>query len=54
MGILRKRRSDAISLFLVPSGCPNDVPDILDKIKRGEHIEHYETTRIRKDGTLIQ
>src|ERR1043166_9600971 len=26
---------------------------ILDKIRRGEKIEHFETTRVRKDGERI-
>src|SRR5205085_11144999 len=28
-------------------------PAILARIRRGERIEHYETVRVRKDGTLI-
>ena len=39
--------------FLVPPDHPNDVPALLEKIKRGEHIERYETMRIRKNGELI-
>jgi len=27
--------------------------DILERIKRGEHVEHFETVRLRKDGTRI-
>ncbi len=42
----------AISV-LVPPDCPDDVPAILDKISRGGHIDHYETTRVRKDGRRI-
>ena len=38
---------------LVPPGQENEIPDILDRIKRGEVIEHYETKRVRKDGTVI-
>jgi PAS domain S-box-containing protein len=39
--------------LLIP---PNDVdeePSILERLKRGERIEHYETVRRRKDGGLI-
>ena len=32
---------------------PNELPLIFDKIKHGEPIEHYETVRMKKDGTKI-
>ena len=38
---------------LVPPECTNDVPLILGKIRRGEHVDHYETLRLRKDGKRI-
>jgi PAS domain S-box-containing protein len=38
---------------LVPPGYHNDVLDILERIKRGERIEHYETKRRRKDGVVL-
>ncbi len=28
-----------------------EADDILNRIKRGEHVEHFETVRLRKDGT---
>jgi two-component system NtrC family sensor kinase len=28
-------------------------PTILERIRRGERIEHFETVRIRKDGSLV-
>ena len=28
-------------------------PAILERIRRGEQIEHYETVRCRKDGSLV-
>src|SRR5437870_2304753 len=31
----------------------NEMPTILDKIRKGQPIEHYETERVRKDGTTI-
>ena len=31
----------------------DEEPGILERIRRGEYIEHYETVRKRKDGTLI-
>jgi len=32
----------------------NEEPQILDRIRRGERIEHYETIRRRKDGSLVE
>jgi PAS domain S-box-containing protein len=39
--------------LLVPPGRENQVPLILERIARGEHIEHHETVRRRKDGKDI-
>ena len=39
--------------LLIPPGSRDEEPDILARIQRGESIDHYETTRIRKDGTPI-
>ncbi len=39
--------------ILVPPGYADEVPDILERIKRGEGIHHYETVRRRKDGQII-
>lgn len=38
---------------LIPPECPNDVPQILEKIQRGEQVHHYETTRMTKEGKRI-
>ena len=40
--------------ILVPPDQIDDLVMILEKIKRGEPVFHYETLRMRKDGTLIQ
>ncbi len=40
--------------ILVPPGHPDDIPALLEKIRRGESIERYETVRMRKDGRKIQ
>ncbi|CAG0964054.1 partial two-component system, NarL family, sensor histidine kinase EvgS, partial [Anaerolineae bacterium] len=42
-----------ISILVLPSH-EDQVPQILEKIKAGEHIEHYEAVRRRKDGREIQ
>ncbi len=39
--------------FLVPPDRADETPQILQSIKRGERVDHYETERIRKDGSLI-
>ena len=39
--------------MLVPSDRPDEVTTLLEKIKRGERVEHFETVRVRKDGTRI-
>jgi PAS domain S-box-containing protein len=39
--------------MLVPSERPDEIPGILEKLKRGEKIEHYETIRVRKDGRRL-
>ncbi|MGA3141597.1 MAG: PAS domain S-box protein [Verrucomicrobiota bacterium] len=40
--------------ILIPPGHPNESPQLIEKIKRGEAAEHYETERIRKNGERIQ
>jgi PAS domain S-box-containing protein len=40
-------------LILIPEDHRDEEPRILDQIRRGEPIDHYETIRRRKDGTLI-
>lgn len=39
--------------MLIPDDQPDEEPRILARLRRGERIEHYETVRRRKDGTLI-
>jgi PAS domain S-box-containing protein len=39
--------------ILTPPDIPDELPQILKKIKRGERIENYETVRKRKDGKQI-
>jgi PAS domain S-box-containing protein len=41
-----------ISILLSP-GYPDDIPSILEKIRGGERLEHYETRRMCKDGRVI-
>ncbi len=39
--------------MLIPADRLNEEPEIINRIRRGERIEHYETVRRRKDGSLI-
>ncbi|MGO9018154.1 MAG: PAS domain-containing protein [Syntrophobacteraceae bacterium] len=39
--------------ILLPSDRPEDLSNILDSIRRGERVDHYETARIRKDGKKV-
>ncbi|HEX8899134.1 MAG TPA: PAS domain S-box protein, partial [Chthoniobacterales bacterium] len=40
-------------LTLIPAERQHEEPRILERIRRGERIDHYETVRRRKDGTLL-
>ena len=39
--------------ILIPHDRHNEEHEIIGRIGRGEHVEHYETVRQRKDGTLL-
>ena len=39
--------------ILIPAERINEEPKILERIRAGERLEHYETVRRRKDGTLL-
>jgi len=66
-GIIRTWNSGAERLFgytareaigrpvtiLFPPGCEDEEPGILARIRRGERIQHYETVRRRKDGSVL-
>ncbi|HSC17302.1 MAG TPA: PAS domain S-box protein [Rhizomicrobium sp.] len=40
-------------LLLIPEDRHHEESAILSKIQAGERLEHYETVRLRKDGTLL-
>ena len=39
--------------ILIPEGHSDEEPAILARLKAGERIEHYETIRVRKDGSEV-
>jgi PAS domain S-box-containing protein len=39
--------------ILIPPDHPDELPEIMERLKRGEHIEHFETKRLRKDGSKV-
>jgi PAS domain S-box-containing protein len=39
--------------LLVPPDHPDELPAIMERLRRGERIEHYETVRVRKDGGRV-
>ena len=40
--------------ILIPAERANEEPNILARLRRGERIDHYETVRRRKDGSLVE
>src|SRR5258706_6025222 len=40
--------------MIIPGAHMNEENEILPRIGRGERVEHYETIRRRKDGTLVE
>lgn len=40
--------------LLIPPDRQDEEPEILGRIRRGEAVEHYETVRQRKDGSLVE
>ena len=39
--------------MLIPPDRLEEEPKILERLKRGERVEHFETIRVRKDGSLL-
>ena len=39
--------------MLIPEDHPDEEPHILSRIRAGERVEHYETVRVRKDGSRV-
>ena len=39
--------------MIIPRDRQDEEDAVLDRIRRGEHVDHYETIRCRKDGTTL-
>lgn len=39
--------------MLIPPDHPDELPAIIEQVKRGERVEHFETVRVRKDGSRV-
>jgi len=52
-GYTRKEMIGKHISVLIPPDRKDEEPEILEKIRRGESVDHYETIRRRKDGRLI-
>lgn len=39
--------------ILLPPDRPNEVDNILERLRRGEKVDHFETVRVAKDGHLL-
>ena len=40
--------------IIIPVEQPEELPSIMARLRRGEPIDHYETTRVHKDGTRLE
>jgi PAS domain S-box-containing protein len=40
--------------FLMPADRKHEEREILDRVRRGEHLQTYETQRVRKDGVCLE
>ena len=40
--------------FIMPPELPDELSKVLAQIRQGQHVDHYETVRIRKDGRRIE
>ena len=39
--------------ILAPPERPDETPQLMERLRRGERIDHYETTRMRRDARLV-
>ena len=39
--------------LIIPPDLPDELPSIMERLRRGERVDHYETVRMRKDGARL-
>jgi PAS domain S-box-containing protein len=39
--------------LLIPADRIDEEPEIIERMRRGERVDHYDTVRRRKDGSLV-
>jgi PAS domain S-box-containing protein len=39
--------------LIIPPDLPNELPSIMERLRRGERVDHYETVRVRKDDVRV-
>jgi PAS domain S-box-containing protein len=39
--------------ILIPPDRPDELPKIMERLRRGERVDHYRTVRVRKDGARL-
>lgn len=52
-GYMEKEMIGKSVSILMPSQLPHELQYILDKIMKGGHVDHFETARLRKDGSTV-
>jgi PAS domain S-box-containing protein len=40
--------------ILAPPDRPDELPELMERLRQGERMEHHETVRRRKDGSLVE
>jgi PAS domain S-box-containing protein len=40
--------------IIIPADRPDELPGIMERLRRGQRIDHYETVRVRKDGVRLE
>lgn len=53
-GYSREQAVGQSVMLIIPEDRRHEEPAILARIRKGERIEHFETVRQRKDGTLVE
>ena len=43
----------SVATLLIPADRQDEEPEILSRLRRGERVDHFETKRRRKDGSLL-